>query len=113
MFGIPTIDANDQLLEVELDGETFFVRLSWNSEGAFWAMEVQNYNQETLVAGIVVVPNVPLLARFHYLALPQGELIALVLGDDPGIARDGFIRGQAELVYVPAGELASAAVGEG
>lgn len=108
MFAIPTIDANDQLLEVELDVETFFIRLSWNSEGSFWAMEIQNYNQETLVAGIVVVPNVPLLARFHYLDVPPGELLALVLGDDAGIARDGFIRGQAELVYVSAAEMATA-----
>lgn len=111
MFAIPTIDANDQLLEVELDAETFFIRLSWNSEGEFWAMEVQNYNQETLVAGIVVVPNVLLLARYHYLALPQGELMGLVLGDDAGIARDGFLRGQAELVYVTAAEVAAIAAG--
>lgn len=106
MFEITTIDANDQLLEVELDGETYFVRLGWNSEAEQWAMEVQNYNQETLVAGIVVVPNVPLLARFHYLALPPGELMALVLGDTAGIPRDGFRKGLASLIYIPAAEIA-------
>ncbi|HFF6216696.1 phage baseplate plug family protein [Stenotrophomonas maltophilia] len=105
MFKISTIDANDQLLEVELDGETFFIRLSWNSEAEQWAMEVQNYNQETLVAGIVVVPNVLLLARFHYLPLPAGELMALVLGDTAGIPREGFLNGLASLIYVPAAEI--------
>ncbi len=106
MFEILTIDANDQLLEAELDGETYFVRLSWNSEASHWAMEIQNYNQETLVAGIIVVPNVPLLARFHYLAVPEGELMALVLGDTAGITRDGFVTGLASLIYIPAAEIA-------
>jgi len=105
MFEILTIDANDQLLEVDLDGETYFIRLSWNSEAAHWALEIQNYNQETLIAGIVVVSNVPLLARFHYLPVPPGELIAVVLGDTAGIARRGFLDGAAALTYVPVSEV--------
>lgn len=113
MFRIPTIDANDQLIEVELDGETYFVRLSWNSEAAFWAMEIQNYNQETLVAGIIVVPNMPLLVRFHYLDVPPGELMALVLGDESAIARDGFITGKADLVYLTSAETAAIKRGQG
>lgn len=105
MFQIETIDANDQLLEVELDGETFFIRLGWNSEAELWVMEIQNYNQETVIAGVVVVPNAPLLTRFHYLALPAGELMALVLGDASGISREGFITGMASLIYIPAAEI--------
>lgn len=107
MFSIPTIDANDQLLEVELDGETFFVRLSWNSEAAFWVTEIQNYNQETLVAGVIVVPNVPLLARFHYLDVPPGELMALLPGDDSTIPRDGFLTGKASLIYMTEAEVSA------
>lgn len=111
MFGIQTIDANDQLLEIELEGATYFLRMSWNSEAEFWALEVQDYNRQAIVSGIAIVPNLPLLHRIHHLAVPPGELIALVLSDPAQIDRKGFVTGAASLVYVSAAEVAQIVAG--
>ncbi len=113
MISIGTIDANDQLLEVELDGETFFLRLTWNSEASFWVLEVQNYNREAVLSGITVVPNVLLLRRYHYLAVPAGELMALVLSDPAQIGRRSFVDGAARLAYMQAAEVAAVTGGRG
>jgi hypothetical protein len=108
MFEIVTIDANDQLLEVTLDGETFFLRLSWNSEAEGWALEIQNYNQETLVTGIGMVPNSPLLHRYRYLGLPPGELLVLMKDRAALVGRKGFLDDTASLIYVTAADLQAA-----
>lgn len=46
MIVIPVLDANDSLTEVELDGITYFLRLSCNSEAELWALSIENvYNE--------------------------------------------------------------------
>lgn len=54
MIRLPVIDANDQLLEAELDGQVFFVRLSWNSEGEFWSLGLADFERTVVLAGIRV-----------------------------------------------------------
>lgn len=110
MIQISPIDANDQLLEVELDGETFFLHLGWNSEAAQWSLEVENYNRETIVAGIVMVPNFPLLQQFRYRDLPAGELMVVMMDDTATPARDAFSTGAASLIYLTADEVEAAEV---
>lgn len=102
---IPAIDANDYVLEIELEGDGYFLRMSWNSEGEFWVLGVQDYARTTIIAGIKVVPNVPLLAMFHHLALPRGEIYAVLMDDTrQEFLREDFVDGSATMVYLEEGE---------
>lgn len=102
MITIPVIDANDSLIEAELDGEVFFIRMSWNSEGEFWVLGLEDYAQNEILAGVRVVPNTPLLAMFRHLALPKGELYAVLMDDTRSdFLRSDFVTEMAGLIYVP------------
>lgn len=107
MIQIPILDANDQLIEVELDDETYFLHVGWNSEAASWALEIENYNRETIVAGIVMVPNTPLLALYRYRDVPAGELLVTMMDDTVQPGRDAFTAGAAALIYLTAAEVAA------
>jgi hypothetical protein len=101
MIRIPVLDANDSLLEIELEGDVFFLRMSWNSEGEFWVLSLEDYAYNIIVAGVRVVPNVPLLEMFRHLALPSGEIYAVLLdATRQDLLRTDFADGSAELIYV-------------
>lgn len=105
MREIPAIDANDYVTEIELDGDVYYLRMSWNSEGEFWVLGVQDYTRAVILAGVKVVPNVPLLAMFHHLAIPPGEIYAILMDDTRQVLlRSDFIDGTASLIYLEEGE---------
>lgn len=110
MLQIPILDANDSLTEVELDGATFFLGLSWNSEAERWTLSIENAYNEVVVAGIAVVPDTPLLALYRHLAVPAGELVALAPDWRDAIDREALPAGKVALVYVEAAEVAHGAV---
>ncbi|CAP41324.1 phage baseplate plug family protein [Bordetella petrii] len=110
MITIPVIDANDSLTEVELEGRTYFLRLSWNSEAELWVLGVENANNEVIIAGIAVVPDTPLLAQYRHLALPPGELVALTSDGRNTISRDALPAGDVSLVYATVEDIANAAL---
>jgi hypothetical protein len=97
---IPVIDANDSLLEAELDGRTFFLNMSWNSEAALWTLSIENADNELVVASILLAPNVPLLAPYRHLSVPAGEIVAVLENDQDNIGRTDFVSGLAKLIYV-------------
>lgn len=106
MRSIPAIDANDYVLEIELEGDVYFLRMSWNSEGEFWVLGVQDYARTVVIAGIRVVPNVPLLEMFHHLALPRGEIYAVLMDDTrQDFLRGDFVDGSASMVYLGENEV--------
>lgn len=110
MIVIPVPDANDSLTEVELDGITYFLRLSWNSEAELWSMAIENAYNEVIVAGICVVPDTPLLAGYRHLAVPAGELVALAPDRRDTVSRAALPAGEVALVYVNAEEVADGQV---
>lgn len=110
MLTIPILDANDSVTEVELDGMTCFLRLSWNSEAERWSLAIENAYNELIVAGLAVVPDTPLLARFRHLPVPPGELVAVAPDRRDVIDRRALPAGDVELVYVEASELANGAL---
>ncbi|NMK48056.1 hypothetical protein [Achromobacter sp. Bel] len=110
MVQIPIPDANDSLTEVELDGATYFLRLSWNSEAEFWALSIENAYNELIVAGIAVVPGSPLLAAYRHLTVPAGELVALAPDRRDVISRGALPSGEVALIYVDAQEVADGQV---
>lgn len=110
MIVIPVPDANDSLTEVELDGITYFLRLSWNSEAELWSMAIENAYNEVIVAGICVVPDTPLLAGYRHLVVPAGELVALAPDRRDTVSRAALPAGEVALVYVNAEEVADGQV---
>lgn len=110
MIEIPVLDANDSLTEVELDGTTYFLRLSWNSEAQLWALAIENAYNEVIVAGIAVVPDTPLLAAYRHLAVPAGEIVALAPDRRATISRAALPAGEVALIYVDGREVANGAL---
>lgn len=108
MITIPVIDANDSLTEVELEGRTYFLRLSWNSEAELWGLSVENANNEIIIAGIALVANTPLLDQYRHLDLPPGDFVALAPDGQESITRENLPDGDVVLVYVTAEEIADA-----
>lgn len=105
MITIPVLDANDSLTEVELDGITYFLRLSWNSEAQLWVLAIENAYNQVIVAGIAVVPDTPLLSLFRHLAVPAGELVALAPDRRGTVSRAALPAGEMALIYISEEEL--------
>ncbi len=106
MIVIPLIDANDSLTEVELEGVTYFLQLSWNSEAALWTLSIENAYNEVVVAGIALVPDSLLLSGYRHLAVPAGELLAMTPDRRDVISRAALYSGEVALVYVESTEVA-------
>ena len=107
---IPVIDANDSLTEVELEGRTYFLRLSWNSEAELWVLGIENANNEIIIAGIALVVDTPLLSQYRHLALPPGDFVALSSDGNEVISREDLPAGDVALIYLTAEDVANAAL---
>src|SRR3712207_3612816 len=105
MILLQTIDANDQLIEAELDGQTFYVGASWNEEGQFWTLSLRNLSGVMLASCIPAIPEWPLLFQIRNPSMPPGEL-GVWLRQNATLDREAFLRGDAALVYLEAAELA-------
>lgn len=110
MIQILVPDANDSITEMELDGMTYFLRLSWNSEAQQWVLSIENAYNELIVAGIVVAPDTRLLAGYRHLAVPAGELVALAPDRRDTISRAALPSSEVALFYVNADEVANGQV---
>lgn len=100
MQRIEPFDQNDYLIECELDDQTFFLRLSWNSEAGIWVMGIEDANENTILQGVVLVANSWLLQQFRRLALPLGDFIVYSPNPNEIIDRAAFLDGRATLYYV-------------
>lgn len=108
MIRLNMVDQNDFIIEADLEGVTYFLRFSWNSEAGIWVMHVENSLNEAILSGLVLAPNVGLSRGFHYLGMPPGEFVAYT--DDrtkQRIGRDDFITEKAIMYYVLEAELAA------
>lgn len=107
MLIIDTIDANDMLLEAQLDDTVYHIGLSWNQEAGQWTLSIRDLNQSILASGISVVPNWPLLSQARRPDFPSGEILAMK-SDHLPIARNSFASGNAYLAYVSLDDIANA-----
>ena len=98
MMQIGIIDANDMLIEAELDGTLYYIGLSWNQEGQLWTFSIRDLNREVLTSGISVVPRWPLLMQVRRPELPPGE-IAVEIMTGKKLGRKSFVDGSAYMYY--------------
>lgn len=105
MMRLGVIDANDMLIEAELDNRIFHVGLSWNETGQLWSLSIRDLNLSVLASGISVVANWPLFVQMRRPEFPEGELAVYAV---PGsrLDRRSFVDGRAGLFYLSAEELA-------
>jgi len=100
---IELYDDPEYSVQVVLDGVLYFLLMHWNSEAQFWTMGIEDYNRQTIIASIKLVPNYPLLERYRRNELPAGELV--VISNSGTISLTDFADGYAQMVYVSQGEL--------
>jgi hypothetical protein len=63
--------------EIDLDGRTFAFEFRWNDRAGSWFLQIRDLSGAILIAGRRVLLDVPLLARFRDLRLPDGELFVI------------------------------------
>jgi hypothetical protein len=89
---------------VELEGIVYALTFHWNARRGLWHLDCGVAGADASVAGVAIVANRFLLARYHYLGgVPPGELMALdptALLAGPGFDWSGFT-----LVYFSAAEV--------
>jgi len=100
-------DLTSQEIEVVLDGTPFNINLTYNARFDFWTMNFLNLEDESLVAGIKLVLDFPLLEQWVDKGLPPGEIIAVdTTGNETEINRDNLGE-TVELVYLTEDEVAA------
>ncbi len=70
-------ETSDQLLEVELDGRPFLIRIVWNERFGYFSLSVLEADETPIVQNIKMVKNYPLVKRFADVRLPTGDLYFL------------------------------------
>lgn len=103
MQTIELYDDPDYLISAVLDNVLYFLHLSWNTEGFFWTMSIEDYNHEILISGVKIVPNYPLIRRYSLSGLPPGEFI--VASEASIVSKSDFADQFATMVYVSESEL--------
>jgi len=99
-------DANDIVFKVTLDGTKYKLRMLWNPSGGYWTLSVRSEADVSLLEGIKVVPNYPLLRQYHRPNLPPGELMVITQDDTlDSIGRNDFADSKVVLVYVTEDEV--------
>jgi hypothetical protein len=106
MIVLPIADLNSQSIEAVLDDDLYYIIIDWNETGQYWEMGIRNSLYRTLVDGICMVPNYPLLRQFKYPDLPPGDLQVVCDSDVNGPpARNQFANERFQLIYTTAAEL--------
>lgn len=99
MFVIPVQDLNDQLIELTLDGSTFYLRLMWNGTMSSWTAELSDSTQNLLCSGYPINPNWPLFAPAPPSGMPAGGLFCLAPDRRDDISYLDLVNGIVKLYY--------------
>lgn len=98
-----------------LDGVDYRLRFRYVRETGRWTLTVMDANGVALVSGIRVVLGIDLLAPYHYLKVPPGQLFAYDTSrptspTDPVFIEPGLddLDARVLILYRPAAEVVSA-----
>lgn len=87
---------------IALDGRVYTMRLSWNMLAESWYLGIADSEDDPILNGLRIVPNLPLLRFYRYEdRLPPGEIVAQdMTGDGSPPGYDDFgIGKRVELIY--------------
>jgi hypothetical protein len=99
---------NDQVIQMTLDNGVYFVHLAYNSESDTWSMGLLDANSETLIDGLSLIANYPLLSRARQPSFPPGELMCIAPTTRETIDYDSLILGDSQLLYYSQAEVETA-----
>lgn len=84
-------DIPAYIFSISLEGTTYLFSFEWNDRGSFWSMDIQDQDENYLVAGVKVNGGCLLLSRFKNPLLPKGDLFTVdTSGKDNSPAVDNF-----------------------
>lgn len=98
MIILPTFQSQSARFsyDIELNGEIFHLKFSWNSREESWYMDIQDQNEVNILTGIKLVINYFLLEQYKaYENLPKGDFKLWDIQLDPttgGLTFDNFGR---------------------
>lgn len=98
--------------DIELAGEVWHLKFSWNAREEAWYMDIQTQNQVDIISGIKMVINYPLLNQYIAYNLPEGNFILWDLEQNPstgGVTFDNFGK-RYQLIFLSNEELTSGEV---
>lgn len=72
--------------QTKLEGVVYGFRMSWNSRGAFWTLDIFSASGSTILRGLRVTTGVDLLAPFTTREFPPGQLYVV---DSAGMSEPG------------------------
>ena len=67
-------DTSDQLLNLELGGNPYLLRVLWNERFQYFSLSIKTIDDEPIITNIKMVKNYPLIQRFRDTRLPPGEI---------------------------------------
>lgn len=72
---IPVLsETTDQLIDVELGGNPYTIRILWNERFGYFALSLFSAAGEVLLQNIKMVKNFPLISRFKNNLMPYGDI---------------------------------------
>ena len=99
MLVIPFREQSFFREQIQLTGVLYFLTFNWNALNEFWSMEIADSNEVTLIAGIKIVPDYPLLAAFSVPGQPSGEIVCQNVVNAPPVINRFDMSQKFELVY--------------
>ena len=67
-------ETTDQLLNVELGGNPYLLRILWNERDGYFALSISTVDEVPILQNIKMVKDYPLLGRFKDPRLPAGDI---------------------------------------
>lgn len=103
LIAIPMTDAAEFSESMSLDGNEYKLHFYWNTRGAFWSMDIADANGTSLISGIKLIMNFPMLMQHTESGIPQGQFLIVdpnqkTQFNEPG--RFDFVNGRLQLVYL-------------
>lgn len=101
---IVTTPDPDTTQRVQLGVNTYSLRIVWSQRGECWHLHIADSVGAPLLAGLRMITMYPLIARYHHLALPPGELWFLDTRDQHGTPTLADMGDRYRLYYVTDGK---------
>lgn len=101
---IPFRDPAQWSEQIELDGTIYILMFTWNALNEFWVMDIYDRNEVSLILGIKIVPNFPLLDPYTVFGKPRGQIICQNVVNAPSNIGRFDIGQKFEMIYYSEGE---------
>lgn len=104
MIEIILADENDQLIEANLDGTTFYLHIAWNETAQQFTLGLRTADAVSLIENVVMVTGFGLFFRFRFPFMPLGDFF-VIDNNNAEPTRKSFVEGKSHLVYMTEADL--------